>query len=43
MLQSHVAPGLFTGTVRTKIKESRRGRADPHDFFEEFWTRTGAV
>ena len=47
MLRSHEAPGQFTGPLRTKIKETR---ADPCGipcgharFFEEFWTRTGAV
>ena len=37
MLQSHEAPGQFTGPVRTKITEG------PARFCEEFWTRTGAV
>ena len=36
MLQSHEAPGQFTGPLRTEIKGQ-------HDFLEEFWTRTGAV
>ena len=32
-IQSHEAPGQFTGPVRAKIKETRAG---PHDFLKKF-------
>ena len=36
MLQSHVAPGQFTGPVRTKIKESRRAVRTRTIFLKNF-------